>query len=212
MPRLLSKLLIVLSLCWVGSASAALMDPVQVNGTEWLQPVDFVGYSWGDIATVCDPITGACNGSIGGDDLTGWTWASLLDIGDLFHTTMPNIFPGGIHSTFILSNEVNTEVNDFFDVWGFEPTIEFDAGLGPVRSVAGYASDSGATSSPYVQATNYIGENVAIVDNTGAYDSDSPGAWLFRDAPAGIPIPATIPLLGIALAVLGLSRRSTLRG
>jgi hypothetical protein len=210
MSKLIGGLLVVLALGWVGSVNAALMDPVEVNGSEWLQPADFVGYSWGDIATVCDPVTGACNGSLGGDDLAGWTWASLLDIGELFHTTMPNLFPGGISSTFLISNEINSEVNDFFDVWGFEPTFDFVPFLGPYRNAAGYASDGGATIHPYVQATNYFAENITVIDNNGTLPSGTPGAWLFRDTPAGVSIPATIPLLGIALTILGFSRRRTL--
>lgn len=212
MSKVIGRLLVVLALGWVGSVNAGLMDAVQVNGTEWLQPVDFVEYSRSDIATVCDPMTGACNGSLGGNDLAGWTWASLLDIGELFNTTMPTIFPGGMHYTYILAAEVNTEANGFFDVWGFIPTYEVDAGIGPFRSAAGYASDGGATNRPFVGTSNYIlfGENVTVVDNTGAMDcctSSSPGAWLFRDAPAGVPTPATSPLIGIALAALGFGRK-----
>jgi hypothetical protein len=74
--NIVGRLLVVLAFGWAGGTNATLMDPVDVDGTPWLQPIDFLGATWNDIVQVCDPITGVCDGSFNGNDLTGWTWAS----------------------------------------------------------------------------------------------------------------------------------------
>ena len=54
-----------------------------IGDSEWLQPADFVNYSWNDINTVCP--AGFCGGQLGsGPDLTGWQWASAESVGALF--------------------------------------------------------------------------------------------------------------------------------
>lgn len=86
MLKIIQQFLIVLIVTgWAGSASADLKPPVAVNGLEWLQPVDFKGYTWSAINTVCNATTGVCIGSLGGNDLTGWTWAGVDDINGLFN-------------------------------------------------------------------------------------------------------------------------------
>jgi hypothetical protein len=76
MSKLIGRLSVVLAFGWDGSASAALMPPVVVNGLEWLQPFDFTSLSWNDISAVCDPTTGYCDGSLNTIDVTGYTWSS----------------------------------------------------------------------------------------------------------------------------------------
>jgi hypothetical protein len=86
MPKILRRFLMVLIVTvMAGQANADLNPPVTVNELEWLQPVDFVSYSWNDISTVCNATTGSCSGSLGGNDLTGWTWASVDDVNGLFN-------------------------------------------------------------------------------------------------------------------------------
>lgn len=68
-PRLFKVLSIsfaLLTTVWAGSANAELSAPVTVDEREWLQPVDFLGYSWNDVNAVCDANSGLCNGSLGG--------------------------------------------------------------------------------------------------------------------------------------------------
>jgi len=50
----------------------------------WLQPVDFVGYSFNQVNEVCPE--GACSGTLPGStiDLTGYVWASTDDVRLLF--------------------------------------------------------------------------------------------------------------------------------
>jgi len=53
---------------------------VIVDDKEWLQPKDFVNYSYDQVSAVCPG--GICSGPIvpGGRDLTGYIWASSQDV------------------------------------------------------------------------------------------------------------------------------------
>ena len=57
---------------------------IEVNGKkwEWLQPIDFQGYTDDQYATVCSRKSGLCNGMLPGStfDLTGYYWALSSDI------------------------------------------------------------------------------------------------------------------------------------
>lgn len=57
---------------------------VKVEGREWLQPADFVNYSYNQLSEVCPD--GMCSGTLPGStiDLTGYNWASSDDILLLF--------------------------------------------------------------------------------------------------------------------------------
>lgn len=97
MVKYIGKLFVILLFtCWAGSAKAAV---VTLNGVEWQQPDSFDSSSWNDISAVCDYISGACNGSLHGIDLTGWTWASVDDLNDLF-----NAYYSGIPSALVWEN------------------------------------------------------------------------------------------------------------
>ena len=60
---------------------------IWVNGElqQWLQPADFTGYTFDQISSVCP--NGECAGSLPGStfDLTGYTWASIMEVSTLFN-------------------------------------------------------------------------------------------------------------------------------
>jgi hypothetical protein len=58
-------------------------DIVIANGIEWLQPALFTNLSWNDVSAVCPD--GECSGLLNGYDVTGWTWASVNEIRELFN-------------------------------------------------------------------------------------------------------------------------------
>ncbi len=117
------------------------MAPATVNGVEWLQPVDFVNLSWNDINTVCDATSGFCNGSLNGNDITGWTWASLDDANGLFNYFLErslssiefeqvgrglgSLGPGVDFYQFNNPMRAEAAYNTFFVEGGFLPTLEF---------------------------------------------------------------------------------------
>lgn len=209
--------LLVLTLGWAGTASAALMPPVTVGGNQWLQPLDFVNQSWNDIAAECDRGTGICNGSLGGNVLTGWTWASIPDLNDLFTVFgvegTPTVTDPGTQIRYAFTG-LNTWAPDIFAQ--FLPTdniADFDGIVvgGLLRNPA--PATLGAAG---FVATEVPGPRGTILDFAGTTDAsgfavDEPfatvGGWFYR---AEVPSPATLPLLGIGLAALYcIRRRST---
>jgi hypothetical protein len=89
MSKFIGRFLVVLAFGWAGSVSSQVSitgdDKVTVDGTDWAQVDLFTNLSWNDINAVCP--AGVCvnSGTLNGYDMTGWAWASLGDINDLFN-------------------------------------------------------------------------------------------------------------------------------
>jgi hypothetical protein len=62
---------------------AHVKDTVTVEGKEWYQPDLFTELSWNEINAVCPE--GKCVGMLNDYDMTGWTWATIKDMNDLFN-------------------------------------------------------------------------------------------------------------------------------
>ncbi len=63
-------------------------NAVTVDGKVWLQPADFTGYIFEQVKAVCPGPDGVCSGSLQGStfDLTGYKWASIMDVSSLFNS------------------------------------------------------------------------------------------------------------------------------
>ena len=63
-----------------------------VDGREWRELFETTGLSWSQVATVCptDGVT-ACSGTVGGRNLTGWTWATAGQVRDLLDDHAPGL-------------------------------------------------------------------------------------------------------------------------
>jgi hypothetical protein len=204
------KLLAIMVFAWVGSAHASLMASVTVDGREWLQPVDFVNHSWNDIAAVCHNNTGVCNGSLGGTDLTGWIWASLPDVNDLF-TAMG--IPGFAvdDESLVIDFSANSVwapafLDTFFPTFAENQTRQITGLMRhffPV-AVTGNVSDNVIT--PIGRAADAAITSIDYQLNSANKSSEYIGGWFYR-ANAEVLAPATLPLMGIGLAAVGMSHR-----
>ncbi|MCP4044423.1 MAG: hypothetical protein GY732_00360 [Gammaproteobacteria bacterium] len=205
--KLRSTLLAVITLL-VSAPSWA----VEVDGKDWLQPVDFLpNLSWNDVAVVCPPPTGACNGTLGTTDVTGYTWASVDDINSLF-----NVY--GVAPP--LSGPDYRETID--SAWAPAILGDFDATYADVRieQVWGWSRTVSSQSEAYAPAVEFYPdplthdprEDEANTEATYQPATQYPdlGAWLYLDltAPDPTPVPTPVPtsgIYGLILTILGLA-------
>lgn len=198
-----------------GSAHATLLPPVTVGGTEWLQPLDFVNYTWNAISTVCDVTTGACNGSLGGNDLTGWTWADVDDLNALFNHYIgsPALGPGP--ST--ISGDLGTDWVESMTADGFLSVID----VSELEYITGNLRTSFDATSTYLGRIStsrmldgfgniLFEQSFAVTSSTFAKNalSSDTGVWFVRDPNAvSVPITDTLALVGAGLCALGFTNR-----
>ncbi len=128
---------------------ATSIQPVHVGERQWLQPNAFVDIRWWDVEDICDTQTGTCEGSLNGVDLSGWTWASLGDVNNLFNSFIGQPQLTGPDMFFTLTH---LEIQSFFDA-GFEPTLILALGIYETAVLVGLTR----TESPPVMHTAYAG-------------------------------------------------------
>ena len=191
---------------------------VIVDGKEWMQPADLTSVSWyevsagtngvlgPDVAGPCDETTGACDGTLNGIDVTGWTWASVDEVAALlvFVTATYNggvddaVHPGGIGIAFGAGKET-VWATAMFDTLGFVPTStgpEYREVLGTTRTpkfeLAVYRGSVLDASTAYV-----IPDRATTDDTTGPNVASSLwGHWLYRDAASVTAPPPALLLAG----------------
>jgi hypothetical protein len=163
------------------------LDTVSVNGKEWLQPKDFINYSYNQVSVACP--AGVCSGTLPGStfDLNGYTWASIDEVSALFNAyglnppfTAPFQERSGDKQAYVAISQ------------DFTPTANVCYGDCPVDfvEVAGMVRDSAELGEqPYQALFRYIapgwspsGESVYF-NNTGytaPTPSDQVGVWFWR--------------------------------
>lgn len=169
-------------------------NSVLVNGQEWLQPVDFTGYTYSEVSSVCPG--GACSGSLPGSqvDLTGYTWASILDVSRLFNAygasppfTEPFQFRTGAGEESAFARDFEQTFNDCF---GDCPV--------DIILVSGMVRDAAAAWARGYSAAGGVGEGGGFI-NTVAFAEGDPffpadgddglGVWFFRQVENPPPPP-----------------------
>lgn len=106
-------------------------DIIRVDGKEWYQPDLFSNLSWNEINAICPE--GVCNGTLNGHDMTGWTWASLKDINDLFNYYLGSELLGPGPDRVELAPDAGSNIFEdgwlptvkvFFDPYGYQRWIK----------------------------------------------------------------------------------------
>ncbi|NQX88664.1 MAG: hypothetical protein HRT77_08360 [Halioglobus sp.] len=184
------------------SASAAI---ITVNDQGWSQPDLFLDYSYNQFADVCDLNTGACSGQLsGGEDLTGYTWASVEDINALFNSLLGTDLLGPGPSSYTESASV----------WAAEILGQFNAtNSGRNPQVSGHTRTARGRNRHYIAGIQDRRRNRndnAFTDRRQRNErQDSTiGGWFYRDLSADnsgaqpVPSPSTPALVVLGLVAL----------
>jgi hypothetical protein len=169
----------LLILCGSAFAQGPYLDNL---GREWRQLAGSTNKTWNQISSIC-PTDGAtpCSGTLGGLNLSGWTWATESQVLELFSEFLPEILNdssiGG--AAYVLPGL------GFFSA--FKPTFEFYTTFGGYNYISGWtataAGGQAATASVSAEYPVFYGSfdvgALASVDATSAYR----GLWAFRQTP-----------------------------
>jgi len=195
---------IVALLC--GSSGAhALTNFNDGHGKVWRQVTETTNLSWSDLATVCplDAAT-ACSGSVKGVNMTGWVFASIDQVGDLF--SYFGDYPGGINLAY--APQATSHAAQFFDT-AFDQTYSDNI----YRAVFGFSS----TPHP---GGNIWGADVLDLaadspnpdlwygsNQHGDTENDLVGAWMWQSTVSAVPEPSTWAILITGFLGVGVALR-----
>lgn len=187
------------------STMSAAATPVVVGDYEWRQVTDTAGFSYVEVATVCDTDSGICDGALGGVDFTGWTWADNHEVLDnLLSVLTPLTDPYGSYR----GGGQTDWATAFLQM--FEPTFTAPGELAAVRGmlrnlhydgyqeahdalVYDYEASGRDTVSLFAQSWIHVG----IPEH---------GVWLYRAASVSEPSIVLLLLAGL-VPVVALRRR-----
>jgi hypothetical protein len=180
-------------------AQATLMKPLRADGRLWLQPFDFLSVGWDDVAALCAPGGGPCSGSLNGNDISGWSWATFEDMNDLFNFFVGDTVMGPGQSDFLERGPIETLSGYSFFEAGWLITANLYPGS---QEVIGYVADYRGASAMGGYSRDF-GALQFITGSIGAPEG-TVGAWFYR---AEVPLPGTLPLVGLVLLPLLYIRR-----
>ena len=207
MSKLIGRLLVVLAFGWSGMATSALIDngdtTIDTNtGLEWLDLTltknqsynsilgGYGGYlADGYIYATSSQLCGIW-GSLG-DDVSNCLNLSDINSSDLLQQASATTLTTLLGATLSNRTQIGT--------YGMYDSGLIDSGRNGLGCI-----DSGSNSVCLADVSPPKASRADRWTNLD-YSQESIGSWLVRSAE--VPTPATIPLLGIALAALGFSRR-----
>jgi hypothetical protein len=154
----------------------AILGIVVVDGKEWLQPDLFTNLSWNDINAVCPE--GACAGTLNGQDLTGWTWATVDDLNALFNYYIGTEVLGPGPDIYVVSPDSEWAPAFFNDGW--RGTGVKDSVRGWVRSLGEFGAYTPSMSNDYTPLDDTV--DIAITNDSDGVElrRDFVGGWFYR--------------------------------
>ena len=156
------------------------------SSKKWLQPADFIGYTYDQINAVCPG--GACSGTLPGSkfNLTGYTWASAEEVSGLFNAY-------GVTPPFTAPFQTRSGEHDASAaIWlDFKPTGDLCDGDCHFSHyiLVGWVRDPAAGGDPaymaYVEDVDF--HNTSTLPPWGSEDLNNEeaggvGAWFWRPA------------------------------
>ncbi|GAB5449994.1 MAG: hypothetical protein Hals2KO_03220 [Halioglobus sp.] len=203
--RLAPMGLLLLGGCWCLAATAgpiSAADTVEVDGMVWAQPDLFLDLTWNEINAVC--AGGTCgSGTLAGNDMAGWSWATVDEMNDLFNQYIGSdeLGPG---PDFYFGTDTSLSMAFFADGWRTELWL-FS------QSTFGLVSDhSEVWASVTSRPCGFFGCSDVSRFGTDVVPpgvvSDPGGAWFYRRG-SEIPLTGTLSLMLAALGAFGLLGR-----
>lgn len=175
---------------------------IVIANKDWMQVSQTAGYSWNQIDTIFDDSTGQCdvsNCSLGSVDLTGYIWASAVEVDDMISTFT------GQHLTFNNGyqkyDDVGTNnIENFFSTFNaLEVTTYRQILEGHTRNTfpkTGSTAYSRAIGVVDIKTEISLDDYVLTGSSTKQYSRSGTGGWFYKPANATtIPEPSSLALL-----------------
>jgi len=179
---------------------------VVIGNKEWRQLTDTVGLSWDQIHEGDDPSTpgaeggvcplgGQCAGSVSDVDFSGWTWATIDDVAELFAHYYGDVPAGPFN---VVSLDEGAAASSFFQDFSITAELKFTADVWVWGWAATHSSYLLGAYAPYAHRYNDRSNFATDVEHNPTEGVLGRGAWLYRPAP--IPLPPSLLIIGTALA------------
>src|SRR2546422_711856 len=182
---------VILFLAISGITAEAAASGNDNHGKEWRQLTETVGLSWNQVAQVC-PRDGVspCTGVVEGRDLTGWVWATDLQVITLFSYYEPDI----------LTSPSISGMQYFFTATPFlsflRPTFSFAITYQSGEFTSGWTASVDAAGSPIFGSVSVGTTPVSVGGSFSVVPRSDPnevpfnrGVFLWRDTGLGSGAP-----------------------